>query len=345
MNKLLKILGFLGMGVLALAQTTTPSTTLCANVTATATSICLTSTTNVVNQTGLYVDLEYMTVNLTSTQTLPATNAYVPVTRANRAGGAPPSAHNNAQTVWIALTPDKAVVPGSNGFEYSTQFGDYGPCTRSSITYLPHIWPDRGVITDCNASTGLWTQYMQEKTMQIGPGSCAWSTTGTTTGTNGLTTVGASAVPVNQVQVSNAGASVNTLQCWLTGDVYQALLNKGATITGYNTFYGVQTTALTSINGAAVGTVTFPAPAANETASTVTPVSACGTLTTSSTTGNLATVTAGAFRTIGVTCGTPLNLSTQYNGILFTLVFNQSAAAADIVNSPGMQVIYTEQFQ
>lgn len=143
---------------LADAQTATPSTTLCGAVTLTTTSVCLTSTTGVVNQTGLYVDNEYMTVTLSGQQVLAASNTYVPVTRGNRAGAGPPSLHNNAAVVWIALTPGSSVVPGVNGFVYSTQLGDVGPCTRGQQTYLPHIWPDRAVKRDCNVA-GAWVDY------------------------------------------------------------------------------------------------------------------------------------------------------------------------------------------
>ena len=141
--------------VLAFPQTTVPSTTLCAAVTATQTSVCLASTTSVVNQTGLYVDNEYMLVNLANNQTLGATNAMVPVLR-GRAGNGPPSLHNSGQTVWIALTSALSVNPGTNGFIMGTQLGDVGPCTRSTVTYLPHFWPDRGVVRDCNAALGYW---------------------------------------------------------------------------------------------------------------------------------------------------------------------------------------------
>jgi hypothetical protein len=140
------------------AQTATPSTTLCAAVTATATSVCLTSTTGVVNQTGIYVDAEYMTVTLANNQTLAASNAYVPVTRGNRAGAGPPSAHISGALAWLALGPNQSVVPGANGFIYDTQLGDVGPCVRSQQTYLPHIWPNRNVIRDCNYG-GFWVDY------------------------------------------------------------------------------------------------------------------------------------------------------------------------------------------
>ncbi len=143
----------------ASAQTATPNTTLCAAITSTtATSICLTSTTGVTNQTGIYVDQEYMTVNLPANQTLAASNAQVSVTRGNRAAGSGPQQHLNASIAWIALTPGSSKIPGANGFQLGTNVTDIGPCTRANQTYLPRIWVNRGIKRDCNG-TGVWVDY------------------------------------------------------------------------------------------------------------------------------------------------------------------------------------------
>lgn len=167
MRKILKTLialaGFSGgFAPALLAQTTVSSTTLCAAVTQTATSVCLTSTTNVVNQTGLYVDGEFMMVLLSANQTLAASNAYVPVSRGNRSQQAI-TPHANAAIVWLALTPDKSVIPGDNGFFYATNLRDIGQCTLANIAYLPHIWPDLAMMRTCgsvNASgVGQWVDY------------------------------------------------------------------------------------------------------------------------------------------------------------------------------------------
>lgn len=146
------------------AQTVLPNTTLCGAVTSTTvTNVCLTSTTGVVNQTGIFVDQEYMTVNLSNNQTLAASNAIVPVTRGNRAAGSGPALHANAAIAWIALTPGQSIVPGANGFSFGTTPMDVGPCTRANITYLPHIFPNLGVARDCNQNTtttaGVWVNY------------------------------------------------------------------------------------------------------------------------------------------------------------------------------------------
>lgn len=342
----------------AFAQNVTPSTTLNAALTASAqnSTVCLASTANILysqgNFGGLYVDLEYMLV------TSAPSNGCVTVIRGQQ--GTAPQAHAKSQTVWI----DQFQIVGlDSGFRYgNTLQPSYGPCTATGYQTLPLVnvgISDPFAIETCTPaaavnvefSGGQWVPYTFERTVMIGPGNCAWSTTGTyaaqvavATGgpnTQGLTVTGASLIPTNQISVTAAGASASTLTCYLSSDSFQPLLNKGATITSYDVIYGVQTTTLTSINGAAVSTITLPTPAASEIASAVTPVAIAGSLTTTSTTGNMATVTAGAFRSLRVNLATPLNLSTDLNAVLFQLVFNQSASAAEILNTPGILIHYT----
>jgi len=140
----------------AFAQTATPNTTLCAPMTSTQAYACLTSTTNVVNQTGLYVDNELMLVQLANNQVLAATNANVPVSRSNRSGRGSPTAHANGAVAWLALTPGLSALPGITGFIHGMQLADVGPCTRAAQIYLPRIWVDLGVKRDCN---GVWVPY------------------------------------------------------------------------------------------------------------------------------------------------------------------------------------------
>jgi hypothetical protein len=140
------------------AQTATPNTTLCGAQTKTATTVCLTSTTGVVNQTGVYVDQEYELVQLGGNQAVCTGPCQVPVSRNNRNSGSGPTAHLNAAIAWVALTPGQSVVPGSNGFELGTNMADVGPCTRTAVTYLPHVWVNRGIKRDCNGA-GVWVDY------------------------------------------------------------------------------------------------------------------------------------------------------------------------------------------
>lgn len=153
--------------VQAVAQTVTPNTTLSAAQSATATTICLTATTGVVNQTGVYVDQEYELVQISNNTTVPAGPTCVPVSRNNRNGGSGPTAHLSGALAWIANTPATSLVPGSNGFSISPTMNDIGPCTRSTILYLPHIYVNRGMKRDCasitnNTATAQWVDFAPE---------------------------------------------------------------------------------------------------------------------------------------------------------------------------------------
>lgn len=139
-------------------QTATPSTTLCAAQTQSQTSVCLTSTTNVVNQTGIYVDQEYELVLLSANVPVCTGPCQVTVSRNNRNAGSGPTAHANSSIAWVAYTPSQSIVPGSNGFNLGTNVTDIATCTRASQTYLPKIWVDRGIKRDCNTA-GYWVDY------------------------------------------------------------------------------------------------------------------------------------------------------------------------------------------
>lgn len=158
MKRILQILSLLGLPMLAMAQTATPNTTLCAAQTKTQTSVCLTATTGVVNQTGVYVDGEYELVLLANSQVVCTGPCQVPVSRNNRNAGSGPTAHANASIAWIALTPGQSRVPGANGFDLSTTVTDIGACTRTAVTYLPHIFVNRNIKRDCT-TTGAWVDY------------------------------------------------------------------------------------------------------------------------------------------------------------------------------------------
>jgi hypothetical protein len=119
-----------------------------------------------VNQTGVYVDQEYELVLLPANQAVCTGPCQVPVSRNNRNAGSGPTAHVNSSVAWLALTPSQAVIPGANGFVQGTNITDIGPCTRSAQTYLPKIWPDRGIKRDCNtggtlaaSGSGVWVDY------------------------------------------------------------------------------------------------------------------------------------------------------------------------------------------
>jgi hypothetical protein len=152
------------------AQSLTPNTTLCAAITATQTNICLTATSgsspnwSIVNQTGIYVDGEFMVVGLSNSQVISGTSQQVPVSRNNRYAGSGPTAHANGAIAWIATKGSGSAIPGVNGFTVGTTISEIGPCTRAAIVYLPHIYPARNMKRDCaQAGTatlaGMWVDY------------------------------------------------------------------------------------------------------------------------------------------------------------------------------------------
>lgn len=145
------------------AQTLTPSTTLSAAQNGTQNYICLNSTTNIVNQTGIYVNNEYEVVLLSNSATIPAgPTCAIPVSRGNRTGVGAITTHLSGEVAWIAYTPSASSVPGTNGFTYDTSIKLTGTCTRSAQVYLPIILIDLGQKRDCatvGTATGMWVDY------------------------------------------------------------------------------------------------------------------------------------------------------------------------------------------
>lgn len=156
MNKITRLCFLALAGIVsAFAQTATTSTTLCAAVTSTATnSICLTSITNVVAQTLIFVDGETMQVVGEPTQT-----TAVRVVRGYSVYG--PGLHANGAKAWIGLVPAKSVVPGANGFAPGT-FVNQGTCVRSAaaLPYAPVVYYNLGLLRDCDATTLVWRPYL-----------------------------------------------------------------------------------------------------------------------------------------------------------------------------------------
>lgn len=178
---------------------------------------------------------------------------------------------------------------------------------------------------------------MSDFVVPFGPGDCAWSATGTLGATTGLNlqAIGASFTSVNSISTTAAGASTDTLTCNIHIP-YRTTTGKGAQPLDCVIYYGVQTTALTSVGAPTLSSITMPAPGTAETASTVTPVS-LGAVTVTPVIGsaNLGTTTAGAFFSEKVSVTTPVFLNTDQQVIQFQQTFVQSAAAAQIVNTPG----------
>ena len=188
----------------------------------------------------------------------------------------------------------------------------------------------------------------------VPPGACNARTSGSTTGTNGLTVTGASYTPVLQVQTS-AGAATHTFVCNITPPNTIITAGNGILITDAVFMYSPQsaivapsaTLASGTMNSAQVFSyIAYPTPASGETASTVTPVRAdSGTMTITPTVGtfNINTLTAGAFYSVRFTpeSGT-LPFKTDLRQLLLTVAL-VTDNAANVTNTSGVLVHFRGQ--
>lgn len=279
------------------------------------------------NITYLLIDKELLRVNTVPTTTTVGVERGVQGTKS--------VAHNASATVWI-LYPNMLLNSPPTG-----------ACTSTSFQYLPQYSYTDGAFYTCpttGPNANLWSlsnsqnyQNLSDGSFFVPPSAC-WFINTTYTGTPAFLVLGASNVPVLN-QTTNSTSGTETLTCWI--DVPTRLTsNKGAVIKDITTYYGLQTTAITSVSTATLGTITFPVAAATETASTVTPVAAGGTITNTTVTSGLGTTTAGAFWSIKSTLGTPLAVTSDLTRIVFTLPFVSTNAGVLTLNTPGLQVHY-----
>lgn len=194
---------------------------------------------------------------------------------------------------------------------------------------------------------------VNNKVYHAGPSACTLTaTTGAFAAGAAPTTVAAPqlirAAAGNMILVGTTTAAANVLEliCDITVPGWQ--LNgpvKGVTITGVNILYGVQTTAFTSIGAATVNSVTYPNSTAGGAAAAATVLTtAGGTLTVTPTALQLSTTTLGACFNEQITLGTPLLESNGNPNIMYTVdqIFNQTAAAATVINICDVIVLYNE---
>lgn len=184
----------------------------------------------------------------------------------------------------------------------------------------------------------------------VPPGNCNSTVSGNSTGTQGLTTAGASATPVVQAQTSATGTNTHTYICNITPPYYLVTSGNGFEITDAVFMYaaenqlGTQSATLASgtMNSSMVfGRITYPTAAASETPSTVTPVRAdSGTLTITPVVGsfNVTTTTAGSFYSVKFTPASPITFVTDLRQLLLTVTLQALANTPTITNSPGVLV-------
>ena len=185
----------------------------------------------------------------------------------------------------------------------------------------------------------------------VPPTNCTSTVSGNSTGTNGQTTVGASAVPVVQAQTSASGTNTHTYQCNIAPPANISGVTPLWKLVDAVFLYGVQTTALdTQVSTAASGTlnssilfnyIQYPTSGASETASTVTPVRAdAGTIVLNPVIAsfNVGTSTAGAFYSQTFTPASPITWNTDLKQLFLKVTLQAQATSATITNSPGVFV-------
>jgi hypothetical protein len=280
------------------------------------------------NITYLIVNREVMRVNSVPSSTQVGVERGVQGTKA--------VAHQSGETVYVAYA------------QQLVNSDPTGSCVNSAaITYLPVYAYNSGNFYNCTSTgpnAGNWVisnsqnvEGYADGSFFVAPSAC-WFTNTTYTGTPAFIVLGASNVPVLN-QTTNSTAGTETLTCGINVPT-RLTANKGIYIKSINTYYGVQTTALTSIGTPTLSTITMPAPAATETASTVTPVAVTGTFTNNTVTSGLGLTTAGAFWSVKSTLATPLAVTSDLTWIVFTIPFVDTTSGVLTLNTPGLQIYY-----
>jgi len=171
----------------------------------------------------------------------------------------------------------------------------------------------------------------------VAPGACQ------VTATSGAFAAGSPAVTrlaANHLVLqatTTAAASTLAVTCDLTPPS-KLTAGHGATINDITVFYGVQTTAFSSISAATVSSVSYPA-AGGAAAGTVAAIG--GTLTVTPGTLQTALTTSGLLYTEKIAFGTAYAVNTDVQKISYDQVFNNTAAAALTLQFGGALVHYT----
>lgn len=364
LRTILSVAALLLVAFQAQAQITTTQTTFSSAVTTTtATQVTLTSGTGVVvptagaNGSFIYVDTEAMQIrSLVSGTTYNVQRGVL---------GTKPGTHNTVSIVYVG---NVASGSGDSSRPFTGVFPNSDPalgsCTPSAQAYLPVVVPATGRVWTCPSSgpqTNIWSLIggamnvvqTTDNIMFVPYSACVGTTTGTLAGSGqGAQLAGSTAV--TQISTTNAaGAATHTYTCTVPVPT-RTRSNDGIAIQDITFLYGVQTSALGTqanvlasgtFNGSTVfGRVTYPTPAASQTASTVTPVRAdSGTMVITPVVAsfNTGTTTAGAFFSARFAPATPFLVNTDNQQLIFTVTFLCTTTVATITNTPGFVVHYT----
>ena len=347
--KLIAVLTLSAVGAFATTyggQNDTTQTTLSAAVAATGsvTQLCVASATNINTPTatrnGTYLGVDQEAFQVTgagsSATCFQVKGGQLGTARAGHASGA---------NVWVGNT---ATGTGDSSRPYSggaiVASAPSGACTASAQYSLPVVvYGANSLMNTANGqawicgANGRWGKL---KSFWVAPTNCTFSPTTLTT-TNTYTYIGVSTLfALNGT--TNAATGTLTLVC----NFYpQSLINTSspAVLQDIVAFYGSQTTAPSALGTPTLGSVTFPAVATTETASTVTPVAVGGTITKTQPSQITSTTTAGAYLSVGYTFASAVTLNGDSKVIQFTQPFTNGSAAAMTINTPGLLVHYVEE--
>ncbi len=318
-NLTFAILGVFLMVFAGFGQTSTTNTTLSSAINSSQTSVTVASATGIVASS---VGADFLiAVNKEIMKVTAVSGTLLTVQRGAKGTGS--SAHVANAVAWA----------GPPSVFWQTDPVRGSTCTAANQPYLPIVSLSSGTVWTCtNAAT--WGQDIVD---YVPPTQCTTAPT-TSTVTNTYPQIGASNIFVLNA-TTNSAAGTTTLVCNIMLPTRVGTAN-GLVLQDITLFVGSQTTAPTSLGTATLGSITFPAAATTETASTVTPVAVGGTVTTTSPTAITTVTTAGAFLTIKHTFASAVRLSTDRQILQYTMPFLQSAAAVMTINTPGLLVHY-----
>jgi hypothetical protein len=346
--KLIAVLAISAVGAFATTygglNDTTQTTLSAAVTTSTTAQVCVASATNVnvpaIGTNGTYLGVEQEAMQVTGAGT---SATCFKVKRAVL--GTALAAHASGANVWVG---NAATGTGDSSRPYSggaiVTNAPAGQCTASQQYSLPVVVYGANALANrsngeayiCGAN-GNWGKL---KSFWVAPTNCTFSPTTLTT-TNTYTYIGASTL-FNLNGTTNAATGTLTLVC----NFYpEALINSSspAVLQDIVAFIGSQTTAPSALGTPTLGTITMPAVATSETASTVTPVAAGGTITKTQPSQITSATTAGAYLSVGYTFASAVSLNGDRKVIQFTQPFTNGSAAAMTINTPGLLVHYVEE--
>lgn len=236
----------------------------------------------------------------------------------------------------ITQTSGVALKSAANAVKFYASPGLYHVLYSSTVaatSYLDDILVGADFSSTTNGSTD-WFWWVPAT-------ACGGATSGTADTGNATDIVATSGgARVFRLAATAASSSANTFTC-VFNIPSRILSGKGVKITDITFLVSTQTTQPTSVTTPTLKSFTPPAAASSETASSATFSTFGGTITmtpTSAQFAGLAAVNAGQWYSLKASLGTPVYTNTDMQTFQFVIVFNQSASAASLQETPGFYV-------